>query len=61
MIRDCDAQNLLIDTALKTVQDETSLKNMSDNISKMAQRDSATRIADIIFELVIKNKKNGKL
>ena len=34
---------------------------MSDNISKMAQRDSATRIADIIFELVIKNKKNGKL
>ena len=61
MIRDCDAQNLLIDTALKTVQDETSLKNMSDNISKMAQRDSATRIADIIFELVIKNKKKGKL
>ena len=61
MIRDCDAQNLLIDTALKTVQDETSLKNMSENISKMAQRDSATRIADIIFELVIKNKKNGKL
>ncbi len=61
MIRDCDAQNLLIDTALKAVQDETSLKNMSDNISKMAQRDSATRIADIIFELVTKNKKNGKL
>ena len=61
MIRDCDAQNLLIDTALKTVQDETSLKNMSDNISKMAQRDSATHIADIIFELVTKNKKNGKL
>ena len=61
MIRDCDAQNLLIDTALKTVQDETSLKNLSDNISKMAQRDSATRIADIIFELVTKNKKNGKL
>ncbi len=61
MIRDCDAQNLLIDTALKTVQDETSLKNMSDNISKMAQRDSATRIANIIFELVTKNKKNGKL
>ena len=61
MIRDCDAQNLLIDTALKTVQDETSLKNMSDNISKMAQRDSATRIADIIFEQVTKNKKNGKL
>lgn len=61
MMRDCDAQNLLIDTALKTVQDETSLKNMSDNISKMAQRDSATRIADIIFELVTKNKKNGKL
>lgn len=61
MIRDCDAQNLLIDTALKTVQDETSLKNMGDNISKMAQRDSATRIADIIFELVTKNKKNGKL
>lgn len=61
MIRDCDAQNLLIATALKTVQDETALKNMSDNISKMAQRDSATRIADIIFELVTKNKKNGKL
>lgn len=61
MIRDCDAQNLLIDTALKTVQDETALKNMSGNISKMAQRDSATRIADIIFELVTKNKKNGKL
>lgn len=61
MIRDCDAQNLLIDTALKTVQDETALKNMSDNISKMAQQDSATRIADIIFELVTKNKKNGKL
>ena len=61
MIRDCDAQNLLIDTALKTVQDETSLKNMSDNISKMAQRDSATRIADIIFELVTKNNSPLKI
>ncbi len=61
LIKDCDARNLLVDTALKTIHDESALKAMSENISKMAQRDSAARIADIIFELVDKNKKNGKI
>ena len=61
LIKDCDARNLLVDTALKTIHDEIALKAMSENISKMAQRDSAARIADIIFELVDKNKKNGKI
>lgn len=59
LIRDCDAGEQLIDTALKTIQDETALKNMSDNISKMAERDSAARIADIILELIDKKKKHG--
>lgn len=63
LIRDCDAGAELIDTALKTIQDETVLRNMSDNISKMAERDSAARIADIILELIDKNekKRHGKL
>lgn len=61
LITDSDARTLLIDTALKTVQDETLLKDMSSHISKMAQRDSASRIADIILDLVNKNKKDGKL
>lgn len=63
LIRDSDAVEQLMDVALKTIQDETVLENMSNNILKMAERNSAARIADIILELIDKNKKNkhGKL
>lgn len=41
--------------ALSVVHDEESLTSMSREIAALAQRDSAARIADIIFDIV--NKK----
>ena len=49
-VKDADAQEQLMPLALKTVNDDALLKNLSDNIAKMALKDSA----DIIAEEVIK-------
>ena len=45
----------LMPCALSVVHDEESLTSMSREIAALAQRDSAARIADIIFDIV--NKK----
>lgn len=42
--------------ALSVVHDEESLTSMSREIAALAQRDSAARIADIIFDIVNKNE-----
>lgn len=52
MITDADARESLFETALNLVKDENRLKSLSENISKMAQRDSAKRIVDEIEQLI---------
>ena len=55
LVRDTEARQRLMPCALSVVHDEESLTSMSREIAALAQRDSAARIADIIFDIV--NKK----
>lgn len=55
LVRDTEARQRLMPCALSVVHDEESLTSMSREIVALAQRDSAARIADIIFDIV--NKK----
>ena len=52
MIKDVDAKNQLVDKALELIANEAELKKMSGNILKLAEKDSADRIADEILNLI---------
>ncbi len=55
-IKDSEAPELLIDTALRTVKDTETLKRLSKNITKLAFKDSANVIANEVCKLAIKYK-----
>ena len=50
-VKDADAPDSLLDTALATVKDENKLKSLSENIKKLGLKDSADVIADHVVEL----------
>ena len=52
MIKDGDANNELVDKALELINNEVELKKLSENILKMAEKDSADRIAKEIIKLI---------
>lgn len=52
MVSDTNARTLLFDVALSLVNNEERLKQLSHNIAKLAQRDSAKRIVDEIEGIV---------
>lgn len=56
MIEDRDAVSKLVRTALETVDDEARLKALSENIGKLAERDSAGRIAEEVLKLCNNSK-----
>ena len=51
LVRDADAAEQLIPTALKLIQDDQRLKQLSTNILQLAQKDSARRIAEEVIVL----------
>ena len=51
LVRDADAAEQLIPTALKLIQDDQRLKQLSTNILQLAQKDSARRIAEEVIQL----------
>ena len=53
-IKDAEATEKLIDTAIKTVGQETLLKDLSKNITKLAFKDSANIIAQEVYKLAVK-------
>ncbi|NDW18163.1 undecaprenyldiphospho-muramoylpentapeptide beta-N-acetylglucosaminyltransferase [Dysgonomonas sp. 216] len=57
LVHDKEAESTLISKALELIKDESKLAELSINISKLAQRDSADRIADEIMKLVMKKMK----
>lgn len=57
MVSDSLAMKDLIKTAIETVQDENKLNTLADNISKLAEHDSAKRIVDEV-EKIIKSNSN---
>ena len=52
MITDADAPKQLIPVALDLINNEAKLKSLAENIEKLAQYDSANRIADEIIKLI---------
>lgn len=53
-VKDSEAQELLLDTALKTISDDERLKQLSLNIGKLAMPDSARIIAQEVLKLIDK-------
>lgn len=51
-VKDAEAQEKLLDTALETVADDELLKQLSINISKLALPDSARIIAEEVLKLI---------
>ena len=56
LVRDAEAVEKLVDTALELIQDEKRLKELHTNILTLAQPDSAKRIAEEVIALA-KGKK----
>ena len=54
LVRDAEAAEQLIPTALELIQDEERLQTLHTNILKLAQRDSAKRIAEEVMKLAKK-------
>lgn len=57
MIADVDAEKELIKTAIATIENEDKLKSLSENISKMAQLNSADRIVDEVIKIIESEQK----
>ena len=52
MIKDTDAKEMLISKALELINDNDALKQLSINILKLAETNSAERIADEVVKLI---------
>jgi UDP-N-acetylglucosamine--N-acetylmuramyl-(pentapeptide) pyrophosphoryl-undecaprenol N-acetylglucosamine transferase len=52
MIKDIDAKEQLVDKALELIENEVELMKLSSNILKMAEKDSADRIAKEVIKLI---------
>lgn len=53
LIKDMEAKEKLVPTILLMMNDENALNTMSENILKLAEKDSADRIAQEILKLII--------
>lgn len=57
-IKDAEASEKLLKTAIETVQQPETLKKLSTNIAKLAFKDSANTIAEEVWELALKYREN---
>lgn len=57
-IKDAEASEKLLKTAIETVQQPETLKKLSTNIAKMAFKDSANTIAEEVWKLALKYREN---
>lgn len=57
-IKDAEASEKLLKTAIETVQQPETLKNLSTNIAKLAFKDSANTIAEEVWKLALKYREN---
>jgi len=53
LIKDVDAKEQLLDKALELIQNDAELSKLSENILKLAEKDSADRIANEILKLIV--------
>ncbi len=57
MIRDVDAREKLISSALDLLKDEKKLKELGHNIEKMALKNASEKIVDAVFDIIQLNEK----
>lgn len=57
MIADKDADKLMVDAAVEAVLSDDKLNELSNNISKLAQHNSANRIVDEVVKIIEANRK----
>lgn len=57
-IKDAEASEKLLTTAIETVQQPETLKKLSTNIAKLAFKDSANTIAEEVWKLALKYREN---
>lgn len=57
-IKDAEASEKLLKTAIETVQQPKTLKKLSTNIAKLAFKDSANTIAEEVWKLALKYREN---
>ena len=57
MIRDADAEKNLVPKALELIENNPALEQLSKNILRLAERNSADRIADEVFKIIAQRKK----
>lgn len=57
-IKDAEASEKLLKTAIETVQQPETLKELSTNIAKLAFKDSANTIAEEVWKLALKYREN---
>lgn len=55
LVKDADAAEQLIPTALELIQDDARLKTLHTNVLTLAQRDSAKRIAEEVMALAARD------
>ena len=58
-VKDIEAPDTLLNTALKTVNDEAKLASLSENIKKLGLKNSADVIADEVIKLATGKKKKN--
>ena len=56
LVKDCEAADKLIPTALELIQDDARLATLHTNVLTLAQRDSAKRIAEEVMALAKKQQ-----
>ena len=52
LVTDADARNNLVDTVLRLMKEPSRLSGMSENISRLALRDSDEKIADEVVKIL---------
>jgi len=52
MIKDADSKEQLVDKVLEIIDNESELNKLSENILKLAEKDSADRIAEEILKQI---------
>lgn len=55
LVKDADAESTLVETATKLIVQDNKLKTLSENILKLAQHDSAKRIAQEVLNTIENN------
>lgn len=57
LIKDEDAQDHLVEIAMKIITDDDQLKTLSENIAELAQHDSANRIVNEVVKIIAGKRK----